>query len=81
MLSARLLPAFRSLPLDRITRAGVTRWFDGYSRTAPGGANYALDLLRRMLNHAVTCGHLDTNPARGIKRNPRPEAHPLPVAR
>ena len=73
MVSARLLPAFGSLPLDRITRAGVTRWFDGYSRTAPGGANYALDLLRRMLNHAVTCGHLDTNPARGIKRNPRPK--------
>ena len=73
MLSARLLPAFGSLPLDRITPAGVTRWFDGYSRTAPGGANYALDLLRRMLNHAVTCGHLDTNPARGIKRNPRPK--------
>ena len=72
MLSARLLPAFGSLPLDRITPAAVTRWFDGYSRTAPGGANYALDLLRRMLNHAVTCGHLDTNPARGIKRNPRP---------
>ena len=72
-LSARLLPSFGSLPLDRITRAGVTRWFDGYSRTAPGGANYALDLLRRMLNHAVTCGHLETNPARGIKRNPRPK--------
>ncbi len=73
MLSARLLPAFGSLPLDRINRAGVTRWFDGYSRTAPGGANYALDLLRRMLNHAVTCGHLDTNPTRGIKRNPCPK--------
>jgi len=37
MLSARLLPAFGSLPLDRITRTRVTRWFDGYSRTAPGG--------------------------------------------
>ena len=71
-LSARLLPAFGSLPLDWITRAGVTRWFDEYSRTAPSGANHALDLLRRILNHAVVCGHLDTNPVRGIRRNPRP---------
>ena len=72
-LKARLLPAFGSVPLDRSTPADVTRWFDGYSRTAPGGANHALDLLRRMLNHAVVCGHLGTNPARGIKRNPRPK--------
>ena len=70
-LRARLLPAFGSLPLDRITRAGVTRWFDEYSRTAPGGANHVLDLLRRVLNHAVACGHLHTNPTRGVKPNPR----------
>ncbi len=70
-LRARLLPAFGSLPLDRITRAGVTRWFDEYSRTAPGGANHAMDLLRRTLNHAVACGHLQANPTRGVKPNPR----------
>ena len=73
LLNARLLPAFGSLPLDRITRACVTRWFDDYSLTAPGGANRTLDLLRRILNHAIDCGHLQTNPARGIKRNPRPK--------
>ena len=73
ILNARLLPAFGSLPLDRITRAGVSRWFDAYSRTAPGGANHALDLLRRILNHAVVCGYLETNPARSVKRNPRPK--------
>ena len=61
------------MPPDRITHAGVTRWFDEYSRTAPGGANHALSVLRRILNNAVVCGHLDTNPARGIKRNPRPK--------
>lgn len=71
VLNARLLPAFGALPLNRITRAGVTRWFDEYSRTAPGGANRTLDLLRRILNHAIACGHLRTNPARGIRRNPR----------
>ena len=71
VLKARLLPAFGSLPLDRITRAHVTRWFDEYSRTAPGGANHAMDLLRRLMNHAVACGHLHTNPTRGVKPNPR----------
>ena len=73
VLNAQLLPTFGSLPLDRITRADVTRWFDEYSRTAPGGANHALSRLRRILNHAVECGHLETNPARSVKRNPRPK--------
>ena len=72
-LRARLLPAFGALPLDRITLAVVTRWFDEYSRTAPGGANHALSLLRRILNHAVDCGHLQVNPARGVKPNHRPK--------
>ena len=72
-LRARLLPTFGLLPLDRITRARVTRWFDEYSRTAPGGANHVLGLLGRILNHAVACGHLQTNPTRGVKPNPRPK--------
>ena len=67
-----MLPAFGSLPLDRVTPARVTRWFDEYSRTAPGGANCALKRLRRILNHAVECGYLQTNPAGSVKRNPRP---------
>ena len=73
IVAARLLPAFGSLPIDRIDRAGVTRWFDEYSQTAPGGANEALGLLCRILNHGIVCGHLLTNPARGVKRNPRPK--------
>ena len=72
-LNTRLVPVFGSLPMDRITRAAVTRWFDHYSRTAPDGANRALKLLRQILNRAIVCGHLDTNPARGIKLNPRPK--------
>ena len=73
----------RSAParLDRITRSMVLRWFEGYSRTAPGGANKALDLLRGILYHAIVCGHIETNPTRGIKRNPGREAHPVPVSR
>lgn len=48
-------------------------WFDRYSRTAPGGANRALDVLRQILNHGVACGYLFANPASGVARNPRPK--------
>ena len=70
-LNSRLLPAFGTVRLDRIRRAPVVRWFDAYSRTAPGGANRALDVLRQILDHAVACGHIPTNPARTIRRNRR----------
>ena len=46
------------------------RWFETGSRTAPAGTNKTLDLLSQILNHAVRCGHIATNPARGIRRNP-----------
>ena len=72
-LRARLPPAFGPVPLDRITHACVNRWFDEYSRTAPGGANHTLSVLLRILNHAIVCGYLETNPAHGIKPNPRPK--------
>ena len=70
-LRSQLLPAFGDLPLDRIDRMRVCRWFDDYSRTAPGGANHALDALRRIMNHAIALGHVETNPARDVKPNPR----------
>ena len=71
ILAGQLLPAFGSKPLDRISPTQVRRWFDTYSRTAPGGANRALDLVRQIMNVAVACSHIDTNPARGVKRNRR----------
>ena len=71
-LRSQLLPAFGGKRLDRITRADVIRWFEHYSRTAPGGANRALEALQGIMNHALACDHVGTNPARGIKKNPRP---------
>ena len=71
ILARQLLPAFGATPLDRLTRARVLGWFDAYSATAPGGANRALALLRQTLNFAIACGHLTTNPARGITPNRR----------
>ena len=71
-LRRQLLPAFGARPLDRIAPAHVRQWFDRYSRTAPGGANRAIDMLRQIMNFAVACGHVEINPARGIRRNRRP---------
>ncbi len=70
-LQSRLLPTFGSRCLDQITPAMVHRWFDDYSRTAPGGANSCLKVLRHILNHAMACGHITANPARSVKPNPR----------
>ena len=70
-LQSRLLPAFGTLRLDQITTAKVHRWFDSYSRTAPGGANYCLKILRHILNHAVACLHIASNPAQSVRLNPR----------
>ena len=78
ILNSQLLPAFGSRRLDGITRVSVIRWFEKYSKTAPRNANSALTLLRLILNHALACGHIDANPARGIRRNP--EAQPQPVS-
>ena len=72
LLDTRILPAFGSKRLDRIAPAEVRRWFDDFSRTAPGNANHGLALLRQILNFAAACGHIDTNPARDIQRNRRP---------
>ena len=72
-LAAQLLPAFGATPLDRMTEARIRRWFDRYSRTAPGNANHVLARLRQMLNFAVACGHIESNPAEGIVFNRRPK--------
>ena len=72
VLEGRILPAFGSKPLDRITPAQVGQWFDAFSRAAPGNANSALKLLGQIMSFAIACGYIDTNPMRGIKRNRRP---------
>ncbi len=70
-LEKRLLPEFGHLRLDRIAQSAVMKWFDTYSRRAPGNANRGLEILRHIFNHAVACGHVASNPARSIRPNPR----------
>ncbi len=72
VLKRRLLPAFGSLRLDRITRQAIQEWFDDFSRTAPGGANSALQILRQSLNFAMERGLLASNPAASVLPNRRP---------
>ena len=71
-LSGQLLPAFGAKPLDRIGEAAIRRWFERYSRTAPGNANHCLACLRQILNFAAACGHIERNPAKRIVPNRRP---------
>ena len=72
-LKKHFLPAFGSLPLDRIRRHDIERWFDDYSKTAPGAANHALSKLRQILRSAVAAGLIAADPTRGIRKNPRPK--------
>ena len=72
-LNNQLVPVFGAMPLDGIDRTGVIRWFEGYSATAPGGANSTLLVFRQIMNHAISRGHIETNPTRGVKKNPRPK--------
>ena len=79
-LAAQLLPAFGAKPLDRIWEAGIRRWFDCYSRTAPGNANHALARLRQILNFAIACGYIENNPRGQHRIQPAPATDALPVA-
>ena len=71
-LAGQLLPAFGAKPLNRIGEVTIRRWFERYSRTAPGNANRVLARLQQILNFAVACGHIESNPARRIVANRRP---------
>ena len=63
-LNGQLLPVFGAPALDRNTRTDVTKWFDEYSQSSPGGTNWTLALLQRILNQVLACGHVRSNPAR-----------------
>ena len=71
VLERQLIPAFGRLPLDAIRRIDVERWFNAYSRNAPGGANKALEILGQIMNAALAAGQVETAPAKGIAKNPR----------
>ena len=71
-LRTQLLPAFGPKRLDDIGSSHVHAWFGHYSQSAPAGANRILDILKQIFSYAIECGHLDENPAVGVRHNPRP---------
>lgn len=74
-LRSTLLPTFGTKRLEEITSVEVATWFHSYSRTAPGGANRTLSILKSMLNSAVDWGMLTGEGRRlhgGIRKNRRP---------
>ena len=73
LMRTQLLPEFGSVGLNQLDNEDIHRWFERYSRVAPAGANRALDVLAQILGFAVACGELPKNPARSIRRNPRPK--------
>ena len=72
-LKARILPAFGSMPVDRVGPEDVSEWFDTASKDTPGAANRAFEILRSMMFRAEDWGFRErgTNPCLGIRKNPR----------
>ncbi len=69
-LKTQLLPTFGRCRLNRLSVRRVSRWFDHYSITHPGGANRALAVLAAICKQAEAHGYVADNPARGIRKNP-----------
>lgn len=70
----QLLPTFGHIPLARISRVDIVRWFERYSVTSPGGANRALGILGQMLESAREWNRMPvgwTNPVSGVRHNRR----------
>ena len=72
-LSARILPTFGRIPLDRIGPEHVAAWFDAASKDRPGAASRAFEILRSMMFRAEEWGLRErgANPCLGIPKNPR----------
>jgi Phage integrase, N-terminal SAM-like domain len=83
LLVKHVLPELGPLELRAITPETVARWqadrlADGYGRVA---VRHAFDLLGSILQRAFEGGQIQTNPARAVRKAPRPrraEVRPLP---
>ena len=74
-LDSAVLPALGHLRVSAVARADVARFFHGYGRRRPGGANRCYEILRTMFDCAIAWGHRPEaagSPWRGIARYRRP---------
>ena len=70
-LDSAIQPALGHLRLGSIARADIARFFHGYRRRKPGGANRCHDILRNMFHCVVAWRHRPEaakNPCSGIAR-------------
>ena len=80
-----MLPELGPLELRAVTPETIARWqadrpADGHGRVA---IRHAFDLLGSILQRAFEGGQIQTNPARAVRKAPRPrraEVRPLPPA-
>lgn len=80
-----MLPQLGALELRAITSETIARWqadrlAAGYGRVA---IRHAFDLLGSILQRAFEGGQVQANPARAVRKAPRPrraEVRPLPPA-
>lgn len=52
--------------------ATAAAMLSGFTSATLASSLYALDLLRQITNFAIARGHIETNPAQGIRKNRRP---------
>lgn len=70
MIKGAILPELGTLKVNSLTQVQVARWHHGL-RNTPRKANYALAVLRKMMNLAMTWGFREKgNPCAGIKKYP-----------
>ena len=70
-LGSAILPALGHIRVDALTHADVARFFHEYGRAKPGGANRCHEILRAILNDAISRGHRPEaagNPCSGVAR-------------
>lgn len=85
LLNKHVLPQLGALELRAITSETIARWqadrlAAGYGRVA---IRHAFDLLGSILQRAFESGQIQANPARAVRKAPRPrraEVRPLPPA-
>ena len=81
-----------SLPSSSCRRSDRSHWIVYPRRRSGAGSTHTARPPRavptmlstsceQIMNFAVACGHIDANPARGVKRNRRSGPYPLPVPR
>jgi integrase len=74
LLTLHILPAWRTVPLAKVTFEELSQWVAGLSLSGlgPSGVRQSVFVMSAALDHAVRSGRIRSNPARGLGL-PRPK--------